>query len=389
MTTMNGRPQPVLVDDANPQPAAGAPAASPADPVQACAKLMQGGSKSFFAASLLLPARVRAPATALYAFCRVADDAIDLRDPARPVEEVLAHLHHRLDRIYAGDPLPFPADCALAAVVDRYDLPQALLAALLDGFAWDAQGRQYETLDALNDYAARVAGTVGAMMAIIMHTRTPQALARACELGVAMQLTNIARDVGEDARNGRLYLPRAWMREAGLDPDAWLAAPRFNEALGRVVARLLAAADELYARAEHGIAELPRNCRPAIRAARLVYAEIGREVERAGLDSMSRRAVVSHQRKLTLITQALGAALVLPAPAGHLAPLPAIRYLVEAAAQPAGRTPHAPQADRGGNFYQRTLWVMDLFDRVAERNRAPMYARAAGTDGGASLSAAE
>ena len=369
-------------------PAAAAVAAAAFDP-QACTRLMQGGSKTFFAASLLLPSRVRAPATALYAFCRVADDAIDLRDPSTPVRDVLAGLHHRLDRIYASDPLPIDADCALAAVVDRYDLPQSLLAALLEGFAWDAEGRQYETLEQLNDYAARVAGTVGAMMAIIMRTRTPQALERACELGVAMQLTNIARDVGEDARNGRLYLPRQWMREAGLDPDAWLAAPQFNEALGSVVARLLATADALYARAEHGIAALPRTCRPAIRAARLVYAEIGREVERAGLDSISRRAVVSHQRKLALITQALGAALVLPAAPVRLEPLPAVQFLVEAAARVAGRMPHAPDASAGGNFYQRTLWVIDLFDRVAERNRPPVFSRAPAIASSDSLSAAE
>jgi phytoene synthase len=380
---MDGTRHPQLIDDVGLQlPAAdGAPAASDA---QACARLMQGGSKTFFAASLLLPSRVRAPATALYAFCRVADDAIDLRDPSVPVEEVLAQLHHRLRRIYAGDPLPYPADCALAAVVDRFDLPMALLTALLDGFAWDAQGRQYETLDALTDYAARVAGTVGAMMAIIMRTRTRQALARACELGVAMQLTNVARDVGEDARNGRLYLPRAWMREAGLDPDAWLAAPQFNEALGSVVARLLAAADALYAQAEQGIGELPRNCRPAIHAARLVYAEIGREVERAGLDSIARRAVVSHQRKLALITQALGAALVLPARPGHVAALPAVQYLIDAALATGGRAPHVPAVNAAepaasGNFYQRTLWVIDLFDRVAERNRRATIDRTGAT----------
>ena len=375
------------------RPVAPRGAAQPARTVafdpQACTRLMQGGSKTFFAASRLLPSRVRAPATALYAFCRVADDAIDLRAPDTPVEDVLAALHHRLARIYANDPLPHDADAALAAVVDHYDLPQSLLAALLEGFAWDAQGRQYETLDELVAYAARVAGTVGAMMAIIMHTRTPQALARACELGVAMQLTNIARDVGEDARNGRLYLPRDWLREAGLDPDAWLAAPRFNEAIGSVVARLLAAADALYARAEQGIAELPRNCRPAIRAARLVYAEIGREVERAGLDSVSRRAVVSHQRKLALITQALGAALVLPAAAGTQPPLPAVQFLVDAAAHADGRRPQVPSPDAGGNFYQRTLWVIDLFDRVAERNRLAAFDRGGAAAGPGSLSGAE
>jgi phytoene synthase len=212
-------------------------------------------------------------------------------------------------------------------------------------------------------------------MALIMGTRSTAALERACELGLAMQLTNIARDVGEDARRDRLYLPRQWMREAGLDPDAWLAAPVFNEALGSVVARLLAEADRLYARAEHGIAVLPRNCRPAIRAARLVYAEIGREVERAGLDSVSRRAVVPRQRKLALVTQALGAALVLPVPIAALSPLPSVRFLVDAARAVPTRRPPRGEARPDGSFYERTLWVMDLFERVAERNRGALAAR--------------
>lgn len=107
-------------------------------------------------------------------------------------------------------------------------------------------------------------------MMAMMGARSPQAQARACELGVAMQLTNIARDVGEDARAGRLYLPRDWMREAGIDPDAWLQAPSFTPALGSVVSRLLAEADVLYERAALGISALPRDCRPAIQAARLV-----------------------------------------------------------------------------------------------------------------------
>jgi phytoene synthase len=318
-----------------------APADSGYD-LEACERLMRGGSKTFFAASLVLPARVRAPAIALYAFCRLADDLIDGQgeaqqtgmphDPSAALEE----LHGRLRLIYAGTPMPVDADRALAAVVVRFGIPQALLEALLDGFAWDSQGRLYETLEDVHAYGARVAGTVGTMMALIMGARSAQALARACELGVAMQLTNIARDVGEDARNGRLYLPRAWLREAGIDPDAWLRAPSFGPALAGVVRRLLAEADRLYRRAERGIAELPRDCRPAIQAARLVYAEIGREVERHGCDSVSRRAVVSGQRKIALMALAMEAALWRTVRTGWrmpaLAPLPAIAFLVDAAA---------------------------------------------------------
>jgi phytoene synthase len=232
-----------------------------AAPAPDCVELMRHGSKSFFAASRLLPARYRDAAVSLYAFCRVADDEVD-GSGASP--DTLAALHRRLDAVYAGTPHAIAADQAFARVVHRYRLPRRIPLALLEGFQWDAQGRRYRTFEELLDYCARVAGTVGAMMALVMEVRDERALARACELGVAMQLTNIARDVGADAQLGRLYLPAQWMREAGLDPDAWLAAPQFNEALGRVVARLLAAADTLYRRAEHGIAALPRTCRPAM-----------------------------------------------------------------------------------------------------------------------------
>jgi 15-cis-phytoene synthase len=209
-----------------------------------------------------------------------------------------------------------------------------------------------------------VAGTVGAMMALLMESRDRQSLARACELGVAMQLTNIARDVGEDARNGRLYLPLAWMREAGLDPEAWLAAPQFDQRLASVISRLLAEADRLYARGECGVGGLPRDCRPAIQAARLVYAEIGHALEASGLDSVHRRTVVGGGRKLVLLMRACGAVLRSPghpiAAGAASEPLPAVSFLVEAAVS--GELP-------ARTFYQRTLRVIDLFERQGQRLR--------------------
>jgi phytoene synthase len=350
--------------------------------LQDCEDLMRTGSKSFFAASMVLPGRVRAPATALYAFCRLADDTIDLDAHlfGGPMG-ALQHLQQRLQRIYEGRPSQVPADRALAGVVARFAIPKSLLDALLEGFEWDLQSRRYDSIEDLHAYGARVAGTVGSMMAIIMGTRHPQAQARACELGVAMQLTNIARDVGEDALAGRLYLPRDWMREAGIDPDAWLRQPSFSPAIASVVARLLAAADELYERAALGIAALPRDCRPAIQAARLVYSEIGREIERARGDSISRRACVSTQRKLALMAVALGAAAV--SPVRHQpgrdrepAPLDAIRFLVDAASideTDAVRVPVIDDADdigRSKRFDERATWALGLFERIEERNRA-------------------
>lgn len=345
---------------------------------EACQELMRGGSKTFFAASRLLPSRVRGPAIALYAFCRVADDAIDFSDDR---VTALAALNERLRRVYANDPMAYEPDRALAAVVREFDMPLELVAALLEGFEWDAEGRRYETIEDLQAYGARVAGSVGAMMAVVMRTRGEQALARACDLGVAMQLTNIARDVGEDARFGRLYLPLAWMREAGLSPDAWLQNPVFDSRIASVIDRLIKAADVLYERSEHGIGQLPRDCRPAIRAARLVYAEIGRELEKVGLDSINHRAVVSGKRKLALLARAAGAALLLPAdPKQCFAALPANQFLVQAAKLPATNILVEQEQPARRSFEERARWTAELFERLEQTKasrRTPHQAEAA------------
>ena len=321
----------------------------------ACRATLRGGSRSFLAAARLLPARVHRPATALYAFCRAADDLIDSDPAAAPT--ALAALRRRLDAIYAGRPAPDPADRALAHVVVQHRLPRALLDALLEGFAWDAEGRRYEDLADLHDYAARVAGTVGAMMAVLMGARSPGAVARACDLGVAMQLSNIARDVGEDARAGRLYLPLRWLREAGIDPDAFLAAPAASAALASVMRRLLAEADTLYRRADSGIASLPLSCRPGIGVARRFYAAIGHQVARNGYDCVTMRARVPAARKLALAAQSLWAAQSRPALAAP--PLAAVRHLVAAVAplQPAGR----PRLEA------RLVWLLTLFSELDQR----------------------
>lgn len=328
----------------------------------ACEQLMRGGSKSFFAASGLLPQRVRIPAIALYAFCRVADDAIDgCGSDEGACERAMQGLRQRLDAIYAGEPGSIIEDRAMAMVVHRYRIPRALPEALLDGFAWDAAGRRYDTLDELHGYGARVAGSVGAMMAMVMGVRDPHALARACELGNAMQLTNIARDVGEDAANGRLYLPQDWLREAGIAPEAWLRQPVFSEALAGVVGRLLLEADRLYRLGSTGIAALPRDCRGGILAAAMIYADIGGVVSAQGMDSVSRRAVVGSARKLTLLCLAKARA-QLPMRCAEAEALPAIRFLADASASAALDGPR-PFTRR--SFDERCEWLIDLFERVS------------------------
>ena len=326
----------------------------------ACADLLRVGSKSFHAAALLLPRRVRDPATALYAFCRLGDDAVD--NAADP-REGLREMQQRLEAAYNGAPMDHAADRAFAAVALTHRIPRTLPGALIEGFAWDAEGRRYESIEALHGYCARVAGTVGAMMTLLMGVSSHAALARATDLGAAMQLTNIARDVGEDARNGRLYLPLDWLEEAGVAPAQFLANPVFSPGIGIVVARLLAEAQRLYARAEAGIAMLPRDCRPAIRAAHRIYAEIGAEVARNGFDSVSRRAVVSSARKLTLVARARLPSLS-AAEGGAEPPLPANAFLVDCV------TPE-PMPVAARSLDERIGWAIELFADLETRRRLP------------------
>ena len=347
------------------------PTAARREDLRACVPLMRGGSKTFFAASRLLPSRVRDASIALYAFCRVADDLVDESDG---ITDSLALLTARLDAIYAGCPQNAVEDRALAAVVELHQLPRPLLDALLEGFAWDAQARRYETLEDVQDYAARVAGSVGAMMCWLMGVRSPEALARACELGVAMQLTNIARDVGADARIARVYLPGEWLRQVGIEPLQWLQNPQCTPALQSVVERLLQEADRLYAQASQGIAALPADCKAAILAARLIYAEIGQQLRRDGMNPVARRAVVAGSRKVWLLARACVQARWVSTP-GHAAqPLPATAYLVAhcaRAAQDAGAIQAAqarPSRPRRP-VSQRAVWMLELFERQEQLRR--------------------
>ena len=304
--------------------------------LEACRAAIRTGSMSFHAASRLLPARVRDPALALYAFCRLADDAVDECDDK---SGAVLRLRDRLERVYSGRPVNAAADRAFAAVVEGFEMPRALPDALLEGMAWDAVGRRYDELSGVLDYSARVAAAVGAMMCVLMRVRDGDALARACDLGLAMQLTNIARDVGEDARAGRLYLPLEWLKVAGIDPEAWLAAPVATTELRAVIARLLAEARQLYIRSEAGVAALPLACRPGIYAARHIYAGIGSKVARAGHDSISSRARTTMGQKLGWLTLAMARAagsVVLPCPAVlHARPVAEVAFLVQAAARTA------------------------------------------------------
>jgi 15-cis-phytoene synthase len=347
----------------SPEPRIPEPRRASAADYAVCARIIAAGSKSFHAASWLLPARLRGPAFALYAFCRLSDDSVD--GPSARAD-ALGRMRRRLDAVFAGQPGEHPVDRALADTVARFAIPRAPFDALIEGFAWDLAGRSYHSIEDLYAYCARVAGSVGAMMAALMGVRTPELVARACDLGVAMQLTNIARDVGEDAANGRLYLPLDWLAHQRLDPKAWLAAPCDHPAIRAATRRLLDYADNFYVRADAGIARLPAPCRPAIRAARLIYAEIGAGVRAQGGDSVTSRAMTTTQRKLQLAVRAF---------AGHARPSQAVLhapvlaqngFLVEAvlaAPAPVQRLSPWAQADKDWGR------VFELFSELEWRHR--------------------
>lgn len=304
------------------------------DDLAHCHEAIRHGSLSFHAASKLLPAKVRDPALALYAFCRLADDEVDEGDYQAGA---VLRLQERLDAAYAGKPHNAPEDRAFAAIVEDFEMPRALPEALLEGLAWDAAERRYATLSGVRDYSARVASAVGAMMCVLMRVRDPDALARACDLGVAMQLTNIARDVGEDARMGRIYLPLDWLADAGIDPLNFVREPLPTDEVRRMVKRLLAEADRLYRRSEAGIDVLPLQARTGIWAARLIYAGIGKQLRRQGYDSISMRARTNGRQKLGWLAQAGGRtamSLIMPKSAVIYAkPLPEVAFLVDAASR--------------------------------------------------------
>jgi len=283
---------------------------APAD-LATCETAIRTRSRSFYAASRLLPAGVRAQAVATYAFCRAADDAVD--DAGNETAARARHeaIRRRLQRIYAGEVVDTASGRAFARVVAAAGIPHEEPAALLDGMAQDLGTVRIADEEALLLYCYRAAGVVGRMMSRIMGCSDADALTRAVHLGIAMQLTNICRDVGEDAERGRVYLPSTWLAEAGSTATDVLAAEP-TEPVRTVTRRVLRRAEDYYASGMAGIGLLPASCRPAILSAALLYRAIGRRVAARGGDGVTTRARVSGPRKAGLVAMAAARCLLDP-----------------------------------------------------------------------------
>jgi phytoene synthase len=270
-------------------------------------------SKSFSLASLLLAPVERQRAEALYAYCRRADDAIDLA-PAPQMAVRLRALRRELDAVYAGHALREPTLAEFQRVVFETRIPRDYPEALLQGFALDAEGARYETVLDLYRYCWCVAGSVGAMMCHVLGVRRERAVVHGVHLGMAMQLTNICRDVAEDWQRGRLYLPRELAASLHEMRSARTLARGQVAVCASAVRRLLAEADVLYRSGDKGLPYLAPRARLAIASARNVYSAIGQRILEQDADVLAGRAVVSTPLKLWHVARAvatsIGAGLV-------------------------------------------------------------------------------
>lgn len=277
------------------------------DPLlETCREIIVRGSKSFAGAAQLFAPATRDAAYLLYAWCRYCDDQIDgetlgfrTGDPSKDQQgqqDRLRRLQDMTQRVLEGRSVDDPVFMALQRVVQRYRIPDRYPLELLEGFAMDVDCRRYHGIEETITYCYHVAGVVGLMMSHIMGVREEATHRRAADLGIALQMTNIARDVVDDALVGRVYLPLDWLREADLAPEELLAAER-RACLSKVVARLLREADRYYASGDLGIRRLPFRSAWAVAVARGVYWEIGRLVRGRGHAAWNERAVASRVSK--------------------------------------------------------------------------------------------
>ena len=292
---------------------------------EAARQVLATQSKSFALATKLLPPYVASNVVVLYAYCRRADDAVDLAAPEEQPERLQA-LREELDRVYRPVPVAEPDLAAFQQVVHDCEIPRVYVDELLAGMQMDVEAVDYATLDDLALYAHRVAGVVGLMMCHVMGVRTPGALENAAHLGIGMQLTNIARDVLEDWQRGRLYLPDELLAPYGAgDLRQRLGEPAFPveyaASVARATADLLERADAYYASGDAGMPHLSLRCGLAVRTARHVYSAIGDRVRAQGCDPLAGRAVVPGRRKLLLAARAVWETLC-AAPRAWLRPAP-------------------------------------------------------------------
>jgi phytoene synthase len=266
---------------------------------QYCARLTAQHSKSFYLSSALLPDAKRRATRALYAFCRVGDDLVDRSagDPATAIKQWS-------DIALAAEPQSDdPVVLAWSHARSIYRIPHRYAEQLINGVARDLQQTRYQTFDELAEYAYGVASTVGLMSMHIVGFSGPEAIPYAVKLGVALQITNVLRDVGEDYRSDRVYLPQDELAAFGITEDQ-IAVGRVDDRWREFMRFQIARNRSLYHEAWPGIAMLNRDGRFAIAAAATLYRGILDDLEAHDYDNFTRRSYVNQRGKITRLAQA-------------------------------------------------------------------------------------
>ncbi|MFC6592822.1 phytoene/squalene synthase family protein [Deinococcus lacus] len=265
-----------------------------------CRAITRQHSHTFYRGSLLYPPGQREAVWAVYAACRVGDDIADSGLPPQQAQAELAQWWKQIEAAYAGEPGSADMQVALAWAVARYPVPLEAFAELYQGFLMDLCGYEYRTISDLTLYCRRVAGVVGYMVAPIGGYRGgASTLQAALLLGQAMQLTNILRDVGEDLRLGRLYLPAELLSEYGV-AAADLRAGRMSAEYRALLQHLESLARQWYDQGASGIPLLEGRARYGVAVAARLYAGILDELAARDYDNLRHRAFVSDRRKLAL-----------------------------------------------------------------------------------------
>jgi len=284
--------------------------------VATAAETIAKGSKSFAAASRLFDRKTRERAWLLYAWCRACDDIADGQELGHGMERVedgparLALIREATAKALAGEVVGDPAFDALRIVAAETQLPHRMANDLIEGFALDARDWRPRTEADLLTYCYHVAGVVGEMMAVVMGVDPADeaTLARACDLGLAFQLANIARDIEEDGRVGRCYLPIEWLVEMDMAPGDHFK-PWNRQRLAVLARRLARMAERYEASARVGAAKLPFRSAWAVLSAAHIYGGIARKVAAAGEHAWDHRISTSSAEKLASVARAFGEAM--------------------------------------------------------------------------------
>jgi phytoene synthase len=274
----------------------------------ACREMTRHHAKTFYFASHVLPAQKRADAYAVYAFCRYADDRVDLAPDEAAQSQAVADLRKLLEAAYCGDASapspPLPWLPAFRETIRRRAIPASYFEDLLKGVEIDLGCVRIKDWPELDNYCYHVAGVVGLIMVHVLTEPAPDLLRPARDLGTAMQLTNILRDIGEDWRRDRVYLPADELARYHLT-DEDIAQQRNDELFRAMMRSQIDRARDYYRAAEPGILALPSDgSRYCARLMSTVYGAILDEIERADYQVYERRARVSLPRKLRLAARA-------------------------------------------------------------------------------------